>query len=339
MLIDMRLARMDLGPGWIDLGYGEPLIVQQKLRQFVPCSALPPAASFTDSCYQPAQGNKELVAFLEAKYGAKVVVTNGAKQGISAVMYALKKLGHTSCAIPIPYWVSVPTLIQDAGLTWCEVGAPAKGTKALMITSPNNPDGKELTKAQLEEVNADAKREGVTLIHDAVYYTPLYTSSEETTNIGDVQIYSFAKMWGLSGLRVGYVVVHNQTLLPLISEYVERTTSGVSTASQSIALAIETWFANNPSMREGFVSSCREAVAKSLAELSNLNSEVLIPEVSNPHSMFAWLKVGPKLDSLNARVNILPGDMFGKPGYMRMNIAVDSDLIKTAVDRLNRGAV
>jgi bifunctional pyridoxal-dependent enzyme with beta-cystathionase and maltose regulon repressor activities len=51
--------------------------------------------------------------------------------------------------------------------------------------------------------------------------------------------------------------------------------------------------------------------------------------------MFGWCKVGPKFDAASVKVNVLDGSLFGKPGYVRINIAVDSDLIKTAVERLN----
>jgi len=51
--------------------------------------------------------------------------------------------------------------------------------------------------------------------------------------------------------------------------------------------------------------------------------------------MFAWCKKGPKFDSISAKVNVIDGEAFGKPGYVRINIAVSSDIIKNAVDRLN----
>lgn len=336
---EMRLARVDLGPGWIDLGYGEPVVIQQLLKKHFKPAVFPDQAELLHSPYQPPKGMSELTDILEKKYGAPVVVTNGGKQGISATMYALSKVGHKSCAIPTPYWVSIPQLIQDVGLTVEYVGQGDTKSSAIMITTPNNPDGKELTASTLVELETDAKNSKIALIHDAAYYTPIYANDQCSAKFGDAQIYSFSKMYGLSGLRLGYVVVHNPELLPGVLGYVERSTSGVSTASQDIAVAVETWVRDNPQAYATFVSECREAISKSRAELLNLDPQVLSLEPCTSNSMFAWLRVGPKLDNLNARVNILSGDIFGKPGFMRMNIAMNSDLIKTAVDRLNRGSM
>jgi bifunctional pyridoxal-dependent enzyme with beta-cystathionase and maltose regulon repressor activities len=69
--------------------------------------------------------------------------------------------------------------------------------------------------------------------------------------------------------------------------------------------------------------------------MRNLNPEYLELTENNSNSMFAWCKIGPKLDAVRAKVNIVDGSSFGKPGYARLNMAVNSDIIKNAVDRLN----
>ena len=335
---EMRLARVDFGPGWIDLGYGEPVVVQEILQKHIG-DLISNQCSFLPSQYQPAQGNKKLVELLEKKYDAKVVVTNGAKQGISAVMYALKKYGHTSCTIHAPYWVSTPGLITDIGLKVETLDSGQSSSRAFMVTSPNNPDGRELSKEQFENLEKEAREDLVTLIHDAAYYTPIYMENPlEQTKVGSAQIYSFSKMYGLSGLRVGYVVLHDPSLLPGVVEYVERTCSGVSTASQEIALAVESYFLSNPKALSAFETECREAIAASRRELANLDPEVMVVEPCASNSMFAWAKAGPKLDAVEAKVNIIAGDGFGRPGMVRLNLAVNSDLMRTAIERLNEKA-
>lgn len=331
----MRLARVDLGPGWIDLGYGEPIAIQEILRNYISPGCLPDNATLLNSQYQPPQGMKNLVDFLETKYQAKVVITNGAKQGIAAAMYALKKMGHESCMMHKPYWTSTPGLITDQGLAVHYLGDPGVSSRALFVTSPNNPDGKEISPANMVQVTADAKTEGIKLIHDAAYYTPIYMQEPSADKVGDVQIHSFAKMWGLSGLRIGYVVCHDESFLPGVAEFVEKSCSGVSTASQQVALAVETHFTSNPEALASFYAACRTAIAASRAELTRVLPDVLevMPCASN--SMFAWCKAGPKLDWRAAKVNMIPGELFGQPGFVRLNIAMPSDLIKIAVNRLN----
>jgi len=337
---EMRLARVDMGPGWIDLGYGEPVVIQKILHQIldrVPI-ALPTGKDLLNSQYQPPKGMQRLVDFLEKKYGAKVVVTNGAKQGIAAVMYALKKMGHNACTMHRPYWTSTPNLIQTQGLDVKFLDEPNSATGALLLTAPNNPDGMDFSQAQLKQMTEDAKANGVKLIHDAAYYSMIYSMDVPAIPVGDVQIYSFAKMYGLSGLRIGYVVCRDESFVQYVTEFVEKSCSGVSTASQEMALTIETHFANNPKEYELFVTLCRGAIAESASMMNALDPEVLEVQWPKCNSMFGWAKVGPKFDAKAAKVNMIDGDLFGKPGYVRFNLAVDSDLIKTAVDRLNGGS-
>lgn len=338
---EMRLARYDLGQGWIDLGYGEPVVVRDVLmNDFITPGIINfpnGAGTAAHAIYQPPQGSRDFVALLEKKYDAKVVVTNGAKQGIAAVMYALKKLGHSKVVIPSPYWTSHPTLITDQGLDVENLDSSKMwDATACMITSPNNPDGREATKAQFKMLSEHAKKDNCVLVHDAAYYTPIYMAKpDQVSKVGDVQVYSFSKMWGLSGLRLGYVVIHNEKLLPHVIEFIERSCSGVSVASQEMGYQVEKYFMEWPQYRDAFERKARAAIAKSRRQLKKLDPEVLevIPCKSN--SMFAWCKAGPKLDYKAAKVNLLPGDIFGAPGFIRMNIAVDSDLIKNAVERLN----
>lgn len=340
---EMRLARVDYGPGWIDLGYGEPVVVRDILMDYINKSGymlfLPTGKELmANAQYQPPQGYKPLVDLLEKKYDAKVVITNGAKHGLAAVLHALSVAGHRATMIHSPYWTSTPTLITNAGLTVQIVDkkGPDVPVSSFIVTSPNNPDGKELTKKQMIQLTKDAKKDNVKLIHDAAYYTPIYMENPKaTTKVGDVQVYSFSKMWGMSGLRIGYVVVHNEALLPSIVEYVEQSCSGVSTASQQLAFNIENYFMQEDRIRKEFEERARQAIADSRKELMKVSREVLIPETCASNSMFAWCKAGPKLNAKAAKVNLLPGDIFGKPGMVRINLAINSDLIKTAIERLN----
>jgi|ERR1051325_3509466 aspartate/methionine/tyrosine aminotransferase len=339
---EMRLARIDYGPGWIDLGYGEPVVVAKVLNEFIQKTGymlfLPdPKDMMKSAVYQPPQGYTPLVKLLEEKYGAKVVITNGAKHGLAAVFSTLRGMGHQGTMIHSPYWTSTPSLIENAGLQVQYMDQETNpNVTSFVVTSPNNPDGRELTKKQLIKLTKDAKDDDVILVHDAAYYTPIYMEKpKSTTKVGDVQVYSFSKMWGMSGLRIGYVVVHNEKLLPGIIEYVEQSCSGVSTASQQLAYTVENYFMKEDKNRREFEKRAREAIARSRKELKNINPEVLQVEPCQSNSMFAWCKVGPKLDYKAAKVNLMPGDIFGRVGYVRINLAVDSDLIKTAVERLN----
>lgn len=332
----MRLARLDLGPGWIDLGYGEPVSIREIFIKHVGgVFLMPPCEEFLNSTYQPPKGLPKLVALLEEKYGCDIVVCNGARHGIAAIMHALKKQGHQECLIHSPYWTSTPNIIKSQGLGVATINTAINPSSVFLLTSPNNPDGFEVSNEELRLMKEEASKDGVKFIHDAAYYTPIYSNEETNQVIADATIFSFAKMWGLSGLRVGYIAVKDKTLLQGVIEHVEQSSSGVSTASQQIAYEIEHFFKHNPEKLDLFYAECRNDLEKCREELKKLNPEYLELQQCNSNSMFAWCKKGPKFDFIKSKVNVIDGEAFGKPGYVRLNIAVGVETIKNAVRRLN----
>jgi aspartate/methionine/tyrosine aminotransferase len=332
MTNDAKLQKVTLGPEWIDLSFGEPTVVTNALfknlnragKPFI----MPSFYDLLDWTYQPAAGSPDLVKVLEEKYRAKVVVCNGAKQALAAAMFAFKNQVGNKIFYDSPFYPANPSLAQSVGLTWASISE----ADSLLITSPNNPDGKNLSNVNLLDFKMQKP-----MIHDAAYYTPVYLPENQMDiPIGDIQVYSMSKMYGVSGLRIGYSVCHNEKYYSDMVNYVEMTTAGVSIVSQDIALSIELSFKENPDWYKQFVSDSRNAITLARKELLNLDPEVLIVEEPESHSMFAWCKIGPKLDHQSAKVYILPGELFGKPGYMRINIAHPPEVISEAVSRLNK---
>lgn len=329
---DIKLQKVILPPDVIDLSFGEPEIVMKALfrqlnRMGMPLK-MPNIFDLLKWQYQPAAGKPDLVTLLEKKYESRVVITNGAKQALAAAMYAFKKQGINSIYYEQPYYPANPSIADSVGLP--------KSTLQLaggrILTSPNNPDGVNLTNDQLIEAASV-----IPTIHDAAYYTEIYLpDGQKPIPVGDIQLFSMSKMYGLSGLRIGYAVIHNEKYYQDIVDYMELTTAGASTASQDIARNIEIFFKDNPVYYKEFTREAKTAIKESRKELLKLDPDVLQVEEPNSDSMFAWAKIGPALDHKTAKVHILPGEIFGKPGYMRLNIAYPPEVISEAVSRLNR---
>lgn len=329
---DLKLQKVSLGPDWIDLSYGEPALITKSLFKNLNIIGDPiKMPSFLDIFnwpYQPASGKPDLVAVLEQKYKTRVVVTNGAKQALAAAMYACRQAGANSIYYDTPYYPANPSIASSLGLTMGSI----TDADCQLITSPNNPDGMNLSNEQLLSL-----QDGRPMIHDGAYYTEIYLPEEQKpTSIGDIQIYSASKMYGLSGLRIGYALVHNDKFYQDVVDFVELTTAGVSTASQDIMRNIEIYLHNNPQVYSKFVQDARASITNSRRLLKNIDPEVLTLVESDSNSMFGWFKIGSKLDSEAAKVYILPGDLFGYPGFMRMNIAQPESVIIEAIERLNK---
>lgn len=328
---DAKLQKVILGPDWIDLSFGEPKVVMnalfRQLNRFGGPMKMPSFYDLPDWEYQPAAGKQDLVEILENKYDARVVVCNGAKQALAASCHAFKCAGHSTIFYPSPYYPANPSIAQSVGLTWADIG----DAHTFLVTSPNNPDGKNLS--NLEILNY--RYRGPT-IHDAAYYTEIYLPEDQLTlPLGHIQTFSMSKMYGLSGLRIGYAVVHDERYYKDVVNYIEMTTAGVSTASQDIARNIELMLRENPEYYTAFVAEARASIMEARKELEALDSDVLELIPSGANSMFGWFKAGPALDNVAAKVHILPGELFGQPGMMRMNIAHPPELIREAVRRLN----
>jgi aspartate/methionine/tyrosine aminotransferase len=328
---DAKLQKVTLGPDWIDLSFGEPKVVTEalmrQLNRFGDPFKMPVLFDLLKWEYQPAAGSPDLVAILEEKYGARVVVTNGAKQALDGAFTAFKNHGYTRMCWSSPFYPANPGLAQSAGLTW----ASRSDADGLLLTSPNNPDGANISNASLLAYACDTP-----VIHDAAYYTEIYMPDGELPiPLGKIQIYSASKMYGLSGLRIGYAVIHDETFYQDVVNFIEERTAGVSTASQDIIRSIELMFKQHPSYYKAFMKEARAAIALSRKELNRLDPRVLELMPCNSNSMFGWFKAGPALDAEAAKVYILSGELFGAPGMMRMNIAHKPEVIRQAVDRLN----
>lgn len=345
-----KLSKVILGPDWVDLSYGDTPVVAEALHAALDKSMwnLQGLANvkITECSYQPANGYPPLVEFLEKKYGTRVIVTNGAKQGMAAAMYALKVNGAKRMFARKPYWPSLLALFEDIGLkpVWNDtdqllnVGDSAEyNFDSAIVTFPNNPDD-----SNIGDFDADTLRcEKVKIIHDAAYYSEIYThDGERLVPCGDMQVFTYSKMYGLGGLRVGYVVCHDPKYADKVAEFVERSTSSVSVASQKMILTIDKHMEEHPRDKWKFVFAAQREIKAAREEFAKVyNSVVDIEDMVSFYgskSMFAWVKVGPDLNLKKAKVHALEGSIFGKPGYMRFNLAVGPDKIREAVKRLNK---
>ncbi len=98
----------------------------------------------------------------------------------------------------------------DAGAVLHAALTPA--TRAIYLTSPNNPDGKILSKTNLESVATLAVEEDLWVFADEVYADLTYGHSHVSLAslpgmaTRTITAYSFSKSHALAGLRVGYVI-------------------------------------------------------------------------------------------------------------------------------------
>lgn len=339
---DILLAKPVLPPDWIDVSVGEPHLVRDNLiKVFDLHEELKIGHLKVDSLVYPnPTGYQPLVKHLEEKHKAPVVITNGAKQALGAVFWALKKMGKQQVGMKLPYWALIPPLCEMHSLNWwtAEPGQLDLYDSYLLL-GPNNPDGQVNSADELVEIAKAHKEEGVPFIHDAAYYTHIYMDSTHVLPaVGDVQIYSISKMLGLSGLRIGYAVCPNPQFYKLVQAYVEAMTVGVSIAAQTwLYDLLERRMKGYPSLIERFEGLSSMELKRNKEICLGIDPEVLEVPANLPTvpGMFGWFKVGPKANFSKAKINMIDGALFGAPGMIRMNLAFDESTMKEIVNRLN----
>lgn len=112
-------------------------------------------------------------------------------------------------------------------------------TKVVLITSPSNPTGTLISKEQLAAIYSLLEENGGTLVVDEIYHGLVYDEQADSAlNIGDqlFVINSFSKYYGMTGWRVGWLVVP-QDFIEAANRLAQNMFLAAPTISQYAALA------------------------------------------------------------------------------------------------------
>jgi aspartate/methionine/tyrosine aminotransferase len=330
-MTDVLAARPKLPPDWIDLAVGEAYVVKQALAQQLDIHT-PPVLVSEDLEYPHPAGYEPLIELLQQWFiEEKILITNGAKQALGAMAYALNKMGKTTISLPSPYWCLLPPILKAHGLR-CFPNADAH-----LLVLPNNPDN---AIPSSETIDALLKQ-GKPVIHDAAYYNHIYLPADYVLHpIGDVQIHSMSKYLGMSGLRVGVAVCTNRDFYRLMLEYIEMMTVGVSIASQKLVYRILKSLYENEGVCSAFEATARTSLLRAKHCFDKADRSVLEPSTNLTASpgMFAWMRCKRPEVLKRAKIHVPDGSHFGKEGFVRINLAVKPETLEQAVERINQAA-
>jgi len=161
---------------------------------------------------------------------AHVLLGVGATHALSCVARVVLDEGD-DVLLASPYWPLAHGIVTHTGARAVEVpltgslyeddardageilaAAATPRTRALYVISPNNPDGKVLSRRHAEQIARFAIERDLWVISDEVYVD--YTYGRDATSLArlpgmaerTLTAYSFSKSHALAGARVGYVV-------------------------------------------------------------------------------------------------------------------------------------
>ena len=332
---DILLAKPKLGVGWLDVSVGESHIVRENLIKTFDLSEYEVPNIPHMHHYPTPTGYEPLIKLLEDKYKAPVIITNGAKQGLASCFYALKQMEKSVMAQRTCHWALIPSLAHLHGITTFSVDQNAQ---SYLLVMPNNPDGFLMTSEDAKLFSDQCKENEMPLLHDAAYYSNIYLPfGYKKQQLGDVQIYSISKSFGLSGLRLGFVICPNVELYKHIQYYMETTTVGVSIIPQIFLYDLMRRMNAYPTLTNQFEGQSALDLIAAKKIFKQINPAILeIPDdFEKSIGMFAWLKCHRPEAFAAAKINVAWGEPFGNKNYIRMNLAFDQATMQEIVNRLN----
>lgn len=292
-----------------------------------------------------------------------VQITNGATHALSCATRAVLDPGDEVLLLA-PYWPLMRGIVASLAARPVEApfgradmrgpGADIEAhlerfvhgrTAAIYVTTPNNPDGKVLTRDELAAIAAVARRHDLWVFSDEVYEEYRFDGREHVSiatlpDMADrtLSAFSFSKTYAQPGLRIGYIVGPR--------EPIAAARKMANHSVYSVARAIQRAGAASLACGDPFVAEAR-ALYQDLRDraVARVQAPCATPEGCTYLFLDLGRWVGPDGDAHDVLerfaqrgVLLAPGGAFGaafKTHARLCFIAVEPDQLEPGIDRIN----
>jgi aspartate aminotransferase len=305
---------------------------------------------------------------------SQIVVTNGGKQGVYQAFQVLVDDGD-EVIVPAPYWTTYPEVIKLAGGSPVPVFAGAdqgykvtveqleaartEKTKVLVFVSPSNPTGAVYSPEETKAIGEWVRDNDLFVIADEIYQNLTYDGVKATSIVDAVPeladrtilVNGVAKSYAMTGWRLGWMV-GPADLIKGAANLQSHLSSNVNNIAQRAAIEA----LNGPQepieeMRRAF-DKRRQLIVDELNRVQGFRCPT--PE----GAFYAYVDVsellGKEIDTASGKVTLnssleladtvlsatevaaVPGEAFGKSGYLRFSYALGEDALREGVQRLQR---
>lgn len=356
------------GRSIVDLSAGEPAFGTPAYAAEAGIAAI--RAGHTG--YPPTQGIPELrravVAYLEettaspARDGTDVLVSAGVKQALHNCIFCLFGPGD-EVLVPAPYWPTYPTLVELAGArptiveTRWEEGflldagrledCRTERTRGLLINTPSNPTGSVYPADRLAEILAWCGKHGIWVLSDEIYRR-LHFGRGPAPSVWDIPdrpervvlLDGVSKALCMTGWRIGFAVGPPE-LIGKATDFQSQTTSGAVTPAQHAAAAA----LGRAEPREAAIRELLDRLRRNRRTGVDALSGLEAVELQEPRgAIYFYLRLRGREPSLQVAERLLteggvatiPGEPFGSSGYLRLNFAVEEEVLEEGMRRLRR---
>ncbi|HEX4729028.1 MAG TPA: diaminopimelate epimerase [Jatrophihabitans sp.] len=291
---------------------------------------------------------RELIAQRYAGDPERVVVTHGAQEALYLLYCTLLRPGDRVLAFQ-PGWqqawqapaelgaeVVQLDLVGDFGLDLPSISAAAgSGVRLITLSTPCNPTGRRLREPELVALLDLVRRYDGHLLLDEEYALDL-GRSPALRDDRVVSVSSLSKIAGLPGLRVGWLY-GAPAIARAAAEYKHLTTISTSVLSETLAMQV----LSNWDRYQRDYHALTGPGLRLLEEFCDRHRDLLrlTPPEGTP---FAWVQLAPGLSSmaiaravLESGVLIMPGEVLGRPGGLRICFARDTNTLAEGLARMD----
>ncbi len=298
----------------------------------------------------------------------QIVVSNGAKHSLFNSFQALLEEGD-EVIVPGPYWVSYPEIVRMAGGVPVIVegteannfkptiddfrAAVTDKTRAVVINSPNNPNGFVFTREELQAIGDLAIEKDLSIVSDEIYEFLVYDGAEHISIASlspeikerTIVINGMSKAYAMTGWRIGY------TASPLnaakaMTNFQSHSTSCPNSIAQYAALTALSGPDDQLKSMVAEFDRRRRRIVELINEIPGLSCKPpkgAFYVMMNISGLFGKRYNGaPIVDSMsftqllldNSHVAVVPGAGFGADAYVRLSYATSMENIEKGLARI-----
>ena len=327
--------------------------------------------------YTPASGMLELKVAICEKLKRdngleyvpqQIVVSNGAKHSLFNAFQALLNEGD-EVIVPGPCWVSYPELVSMAGGVPVVVQAEESNsfkptaaqieaavtdkTRAIILNSPNNPNGFVYSREELKAIADIAVAHDFAIVSDEIYEVLVYdgtkhvsiASLSEEIKEHTIVINGMSKAYAMTGWRIGYAAAPLH-VAKAMTNFQSHSTSNPNSIAQCAALAA----LKGPD--DQLQAMVREFDRRRMRMYELINGidglSCILPKGAFYVMMNISGLIGKKLNGVpitgsmsftellleNSQVAVVPGVGFGADWYVRLSYATNMENIEKGLSRI-----
>ncbi len=299
----------------------------------------------------------------------EIIVSCGAKHTLYNIFQVLLNRGD-EVIIPSPYWVSYPAqvLLNDGVPVFVQTEekddftleidilreAITPRTKAIVLNSPSNPTGQIYDRKCLEGVAELALNRNLYIISDEIYEKIVYdghqhisiASLSEELKKRTILVNGLSKSHAMTGWRIGYAAGPEEVISAMTKVQSQSTSNPTSIAQWAAVEALKGPQDTLTEMVTEF-DRRRRFLVDAINQIEGLSCRM--PK----GAFYLFVNVKEAIERGRRRVSsssdlamylleeiqvaAVPGEAFGREGYLRLSYALSMERLQEGVERIRKG--